>query len=63
LKFQGTLIALAALAEGKLVNKLRSTALHSPIAHLNQIPSLPTKLAADIFLADVRHKCYLLFIY
>ncbi|XP_028794679.1 triacylglycerol lipase 2-like [Neltuma alba] len=49
----GTLTALAAFSEEELVNMIRSAALLSPIAHLNQIPSPPIKLAADIFLADV----------
>lgn len=49
---QGTLIAFAALSQGNLVNMLRSTALLSPIAHMNLIPSKFTKLAADLFLAD-----------
>lgn len=47
------MIALAAFSEGELVNMIRSAALLSPIAHLNQIPSPAIKLAADIFLADV----------
>jgi lysosomal acid lipase/cholesteryl ester hydrolase len=46
-------MAFAALSQGKLVNMLRSTALLSPIAHMNLIPSKFTKLGADLFLADV----------
>ncbi|KAI9090130.1 hypothetical protein K1719_028826 [Acacia pycnantha] len=49
----GTLMALAAFSEGELLNMIRSSALLSPIAHLNQIPSPAIKVAADIFLADV----------
>lgn len=36
------------------MNMLRSAALLSPIAHMNQITSLLTKIAADAFLANVR---------
>ncbi|KAK2450124.1 triacylglycerol lipase [Trifolium repens] len=50
---QGTLIAFAALSQGKLLNMLRSTALLSPIAHMNLIPSELTKAFADLFLANV----------
>ncbi|KAI4308368.1 hypothetical protein L6164_031458 [Bauhinia variegata] len=49
----GTLIALAALSQGNLLNMLRSAALLSPIAHMDHIPSEPLKFVADIFLADV----------
>lgn len=56
LTFQGTLMALAALSQGQVVNMLRSTALLCPIAHMNQIPSLLTKLAADTFIANVRER-------
>ncbi|KAK2396133.1 triacylglycerol lipase [Trifolium repens] len=49
---QGTLIAFAALSQGKLLNMLRSTALLSPIAHMNLIPSELTKAFADLFLAN-----------
>ncbi|KAL4380169.1 triacylglycerol lipase 2-like [Arachis hypogaea] len=48
----GTLTALAAFSEEQLMNMLRSAALLSPIAHLNQIMSQPTKLAADLFIAN-----------
>ncbi|KAL4320453.1 hypothetical protein AHAS_Ahas14G0012000 [Arachis hypogaea] len=34
------------------MNMLRSAALLSPIAHLSQIMSQPTKLAADLFIAN-----------
>lgn len=49
-------MALAALSQGQLLNMVRSAALLSPIAHLNQITSQPTKLAADIFIANVRDR-------
>ncbi|KAJ1406189.1 Alpha/Beta hydrolase fold [Sesbania bispinosa] len=54
----GTLMALAAFSQGQLQTMLRSAALLSPIAHLNQITSQPTKVAADIFIASERHKPY-----
>lgn len=47
------MIAFAALSQGKLVNVLRSAALLSPIAHMTQIPSELTKIAAELFLANV----------
>ncbi|MBA0653230.1 hypothetical protein Goklo_020428 [Gossypium klotzschianum] len=51
----GTLIALAAFSEqGKLINMFKSAALLSPIAHLNQIPSQLTKVAAQLHIAEVR---------
>ncbi|KAK2415434.1 triacylglycerol lipase [Trifolium repens] len=49
---QGTLMAFAALSQGQLLNMLRSAALLSPIAHMDQIPSKETKLGADLFLAN-----------
>ncbi|CAJ2645645.1 unnamed protein product [Trifolium pratense] len=49
---QGTLMAFAALSQGQLLNMLRSAALLSPIAHMNQISSKETKLGADLFLAN-----------
>ncbi|XP_050884898.1 triacylglycerol lipase 2 [Lathyrus oleraceus] len=49
---QGTLVAFVALSQGKLVNMLRSAALLSPIAHMNQLASPAIKLAAQLFLAN-----------
>ncbi|CAI8597840.1 unnamed protein product [Vicia faba] len=49
---QGTLVAFVNLSQGKLLNRLRSAALLSPIAHMNQLASPPTKLAAQFFLAN-----------
>jgi lysosomal acid lipase/cholesteryl ester hydrolase len=46
-------MAFAALSQGQLLNMLRSAALLSPIAHMDQIPSKETKLGADLFLANV----------
>ena len=56
MKFQGTLMALAAFSQDQLLGMLKSAALLSPIAHLNQITSQPTKLAADLFIANVRYR-------
>ena len=56
MKFQGTLMALAAFSQEQLLSMLRSAALLCPIAHLNHITTLPTKLGADLFLANVRHR-------
>ncbi|CAL1409229.1 unnamed protein product [Linum trigynum] len=51
----GTLTALAAFAEGDLLNMSRSAALLCPIAHLNHITS-PSKIAADMYLAEDIYK-------
>ncbi|KAF7815072.1 triacylglycerol lipase 2-like [Senna tora] len=49
----GTLIALGAFSQDdEVLNMIRSAALLSPIAHLNQIPSPLTKFASNIFLAN-----------
>jgi hypothetical protein len=47
-------MTFVALSQGKLLNKLRSAVLLSPIAHMNLIPLVKIRLAADKFLADVR---------
>ncbi|KAK2442547.1 triacylglycerol lipase [Trifolium repens] len=49
---QGTLIAFAALSQGKFSDMWRSAALLSPIAHMTLIPSMLTRAAADLFLAN-----------
>jgi len=49
-------MALAALSQGQGLSMLRSAALLCPIAHMNQITSLVTKIAADTFIADVRDR-------
>ncbi|GAV62429.1 Abhydrolase_1 domain-containing protein/Abhydro_lipase domain-containing protein [Cephalotus follicularis] len=49
---QGTLMALAALSQGKLLDILRSAAMLSPIAHLGQITSLVARIAAIIGLVE-----------
>ena len=46
-------MALAAFSQEKLLNMLKSAALLSPIAYLDQIPSPLIKGAADVFLAEV----------
>ncbi|KAE9602118.1 putative triacylglycerol lipase [Lupinus albus] len=50
----GTLTALCAFSQQQqqLLNMLRSAALLSPIAHVNLIPSLPVRFAAEKFIAD-----------
>ncbi|KAH1189743.1 Triacylglycerol lipase 2 [Glycine max] len=48
----GTLMALAAFSQGQVLSMLRSASLLCPIAYMNQIPSIPTKLAADTFIAN-----------
>ncbi|CAL8139219.1 unnamed protein product [Prunus armeniaca] len=48
----GTLTALAAFSEEKLLNLLRSAALLSPVAYLGHISSLILRPAVDIFAAE-----------
>ncbi|KAH7859997.1 hypothetical protein Vadar_008005 [Vaccinium darrowii] len=48
----GTLMALAAISKQQSVNMLRSAALLSPIAYLNQIPTLLGKAAAYSLIGD-----------
>ncbi|KAL1314659.1 triacylglycerol lipase 2-like [Arachis hypogaea] len=47
---QGTLIALTAFSEGKLVNKLKSAALLSPVAYLSHMTTELLNVAARLFL-------------
>ncbi|XP_042386267.1 triacylglycerol lipase 2-like [Zingiber officinale] len=49
----GTLMALSSLSQGKLVDKMKSAALLSPIAYLSHITTRLGKLAARVFVADV----------
>ncbi|TKY47925.1 Triacylglycerol lipase 2 [Spatholobus suberectus] len=49
----GTLMALAALSQGQLLDMLRSAALLCPVAHLNQITSQVARLLADTFIANL----------
>ncbi|KAG6515602.1 hypothetical protein ZIOFF_026031 [Zingiber officinale] len=51
--FDGTLIALSSLSQGKLVDKMKSAALLSPIAYLSHITTPLGNLAARAFVADV----------
>lgn len=53
-RFQGTLIALAALSKDQLLNMLRSAALLCPIAYMGQMTSPLAKNAADNFIAEVK---------
>ncbi|XP_070031603.1 triacylglycerol lipase 2-like isoform X2 [Nicotiana tomentosiformis] len=48
----GTLIALAAISQNKLVDMLRSAALLSPIAYLGQVRSPLAKSASKDFIAE-----------
>ncbi|KAG6512253.1 hypothetical protein ZIOFF_030351 [Zingiber officinale] len=50
--FDGTLMALSSLSQGKLVDKMKSAALLSPIAYLSHITTRLGKLAARVFVAD-----------
>ncbi|EOX93358.1 Myzus persicae-induced lipase 1 [Theobroma cacao] len=52
----GTLIALAAFSKQELLNMVRTAALLSPIAYLDQIPSQLTKAAAQLYLAEVLYR-------
>ncbi|XP_042494016.1 triacylglycerol lipase 2 [Macadamia integrifolia] len=49
----GTLIALASFSEGKLVDKLRSAALLSPVAYLSHMTTSIGILAAKAFLGEI----------
>ncbi|KAJ6873861.1 triacylglycerol lipase 2-like isoform X2 [Populus alba x Populus x berolinensis] len=49
---QGTLIALAAFSQGKLLNMLRSAVLLCPIAYLNHLTSPFARGLVDLFLAE-----------
>jgi len=51
--FQGTLVALAALSEGKLVDKLQSAALLSPIAYLSHMTTPLGVVATKSFSGEV----------
>ncbi|KAL6287271.1 hypothetical protein ACE6H2_011661 [Prunus campanulata] len=48
----GTLTALAAFSQEKLLNLLRSAALLAPIAYLGQMSSLFLRILMDIFLSE-----------
>ncbi|CAM8945428.1 unnamed protein product [Rhodiola kirilowii] len=49
----GTLVALASISEGKLVDKLKSVALLSPIAYLSYMKTALGVLAADAFVGEI----------
>lgn len=53
LKLQGTLIAFTAFSQDKLINKIKSAALLSPVAYLGHISSKPFRTAANLYLAEV----------
>ncbi|CAI0439936.1 unnamed protein product [Linum tenue] len=48
---QGTLIALASLSKGLLMDKLRSATLLCPIAYLGQMNSFLARVGVDLFIA------------
>ncbi|XP_031262211.1 triacylglycerol lipase 2-like [Pistacia vera] len=48
----GTLMAFASFSENKLLNKIRSAALLSPIAHLAHVLSPLARTVSEIFLAE-----------
>ncbi|XP_057437499.1 triacylglycerol lipase 2-like [Lotus japonicus] len=49
----GTLIALASFSEGKLVNKLKSAALLSPVAYLSHMHTQLAVVAAKSFVGEI----------
>lgn len=51
---QGTTIALAALSERRLVDKLKSAALLSPVAYLSHMTTALGIIAAKSFTGEVR---------
>eukprot|EP01018_Ginkgo_biloba_P003440 Gb_11907 [translate_table: standard] len=53
---QGTLIALAAFSQGKLLDTVKSAVFLSPIAHLNHITTVLGRLAADALMGEIVHK-------
>ncbi|KAI4384947.1 hypothetical protein MLD38_003030 [Melastoma candidum] len=48
----GTLMGLAAFSQNKLVNMMRSAVLLSPIAYLNNIPSMFARATANMFVGE-----------
>ncbi|KAJ0111552.1 hypothetical protein Patl1_01925 [Pistacia atlantica] len=50
----GTLIALAAFSDHRLLKKIRSAALLTPIAHLGHMKSPIARFSCQFFLAEVR---------
>ncbi|CAA0823483.1 Triacylglycerol lipase 2 [Striga hermonthica] len=49
----GTLIALASLSEGKLIDKVKSAALLSPIAYLSHMTTALGNMAARAFVGEI----------
>uniref|UniRef100_A0A7N0UCQ8 Lipase n=1 Tax=Kalanchoe fedtschenkoi TaxID=63787 RepID=A0A7N0UCQ8_KALFE len=49
----GTLVALASISEGKLVDKLKSIALLSPVAYLSYMKTPLGVIAADAFVGEM----------
>jgi lysosomal acid lipase/cholesteryl ester hydrolase len=50
---QGTLVALAALSEGRLADKMKSAALLSPVAYLAHMTTPIGILLAKTFVGEV----------
>jgi hypothetical protein len=50
---QGTLVALAALSEGRLVDKMKSAALLTPVAYLAHMTTPLGILLAKTFVGEV----------
>jgi lysosomal acid lipase/cholesteryl ester hydrolase len=53
-RVQGTLVALAALSEGRLVDKMKSAALLTPVAYLAHMTTPLGILLAKAFVGEVR---------
>jgi hypothetical protein len=54
LLLQGTLVALAAFSEGRMVDKLKSAALLSPVAYLSHITTPIGVVLAKAFAGEVK---------
>jgi lysosomal acid lipase/cholesteryl ester hydrolase len=53
--FQGTLVALAAFSEGRVVDQLKSAALLTPVAYLAHITTPIGILLAKAFVGEVTY--------
>jgi lysosomal acid lipase/cholesteryl ester hydrolase len=52
-RFQGTLVALAAFSEGRMVDKMKSAALLTPVAYLSHITTPIGMLLSKAFVGEV----------
>jgi lysosomal acid lipase/cholesteryl ester hydrolase len=57
---QGTLVALASFSEGKLMDKLKSAALLSPVAYLTHMQTALGILCAKAFVGEVTYPAFFL---